>query len=187
MKNTVPFLSFLLLLWIAGSSWWYVCKIRNDCGEELKSRETQASIQPANVIPESTTDVVTDSTTQKQTSEAKPQTPIPGAFSVYFDTGKATCTLSAEVIELINLYKDYIEIYSDRKIAITGHGDNTGTIEANDRVTAARAEFMRQKMVEAGIADEAIETSHKGSDEPAADNSTNEGRAKNRRTEIQIK
>ena len=31
MKQLVFFLSVLLAFWIAGSSWWYVCKVRCDC------------------------------------------------------------------------------------------------------------------------------------------------------------
>jgi uncharacterized membrane protein len=31
MKNPVLFVSVLLVLWIAGASYWYVCKIRSDC------------------------------------------------------------------------------------------------------------------------------------------------------------
>jgi outer membrane protein OmpA-like peptidoglycan-associated protein len=187
MKNTVSFLSILLLLWIAGSSWWYVCKIRKDCGREQKSPETEVSVQPAKVSTESTADAVVDSTALKPASEAIPETSMPQAFTVYFDTGKASCNLSDQMVAIINQYKDYIATHPDRKITITGHGDNTGTMEANARVTSARAGFMQQKMVEAGISGEAIETSHKGSDEPVADNNTSEGRAKNRRTEIQIK
>lgn len=71
-----------------------------------------------------------------------------------------------------------------RKIALVGHTDAQGSLEANIALSRRRAEAVRQRLIEAhGIAAERIETEGVGYLMPIASNLTEEGRARNRRVE----
>ncbi len=70
---------------------------------------------------------------------------------------------------------------------ISGYSDNTGSDEANMKISQQRADAAKSYLVERhGIDAGRIKTEAKGSAEPAADNSTAEGRAKNRRAVIVV-
>ena len=69
--------------------------------------------------------------------------------------------------------------------AIGGHKDSVGSDALNDKLSQARAESVRNYLVEAGITASHVTTvMGYGKREPVADNVTPEGRAKNRRVEI---
>ena len=173
MKNTVVFLTALLLLWIAGCSWYYVCKVRNDC--QAASLVTQEENQPVSV----TADTLT-------ASQAEVQTSPPPAYSLVFELGKSTCQVTDGDRSYMTQVKQYLSENPGKKVMVTGHADNTGSAEVNQRVSAHRAEFIKQQLLDAGIAESSIETAAKSYLEPIADNSTPEGRAKNRRVDIKI-
>jgi outer membrane protein OmpA-like peptidoglycan-associated protein len=71
-----------------------------------------------------------------------------------------------------------------RKLIIRGHTDNIGTYTVNKRISLMRAQSVKSELNKAGITD--IELIGEGYDKPMADNKTKEGRAKNRRVDIEI-
>lgn len=71
-------------------------------------------------------------------------------------------------------------------ILITGHTDDVGTDAFNQRLSEGRANAVRQEMIRRGIAAARIKAEGRGKTQPVADNSTEEGRAKNRRVEFTI-
>jgi outer membrane protein OmpA-like peptidoglycan-associated protein len=71
-----------------------------------------------------------------------------------------------------------------KKIIITGHTDNIGTYVANRHLSKARAQLVAAEFRKAGIKD--IEVRWVDYSQPVASNSTKEGRAQNRRTEVDI-
>ncbi len=71
-------------------------------------------------------------------------------------------------------------------IVITGHSDNVGTEQNNVRISLLRAMAVEQIFQEEGIDVFKIELKGAGSKEPVATNETEEGRAKNRRTDIAV-
>ncbi len=72
------------------------------------------------------------------------------------------------------------------KAIIIGHTDWTGTDEYNQKLSERRALSLSKKLQENGIEVNRIQTSGKGEKEPIATNSTSEGRAKNRRIEVNL-
>ncbi|MBN1791624.1 MAG: OmpA family protein [Bacteroidales bacterium] len=173
MKNNVIFITALLLLWIAGSSWYYVCKVRNDC--QAAALLTQEETQPESV----TTDTL-------PTPLAEVQASPPPDYSVEFETGKSSCLLTDGDRSYLAQIKQYLSENPGKRIVVTGHADNTGSDEINQKLSAQRAKYLRQQLVDAGIENSSIQTAAKSYLEPVADNSTPEGRAKNRRVEIKI-
>lgn len=75
---------------------------------------------------------------------------------------------------------------SGAKIQLTGHTDSTGNRAANIRLGQGRADVIKAYLVAQGVPATQIMTSSSGPDSPIADNATEEGRAQNRRTELQI-
>ncbi len=81
--------------------------------------------------------------------------------------------------------KDYLKKYPNKKVYVEGHTDSVGT--NNYAFGLGRANNVKDYLISQGISASIIETSSKGEDEPIAENSTEQGRAKNRRIEITIK
>jgi outer membrane protein OmpA-like peptidoglycan-associated protein len=74
----------------------------------------------------------------------------------------------------------------DIRIEIAGHTDSTGTKKLNQRLSELRAESVASWLIQNGISSTRIVTRGFGDTRPVADNSAEEGRRKNRRTEILI-
>ena len=73
----------------------------------------------------------------------------------------------------------------DVAIAV-GHTDSVGSDAYNQALSLARAESVKAYLVSQGIPAARIKTEGKGESQPVADNATAEGRAKNRRVEIDV-
>jgi outer membrane protein OmpA-like peptidoglycan-associated protein len=71
-------------------------------------------------------------------------------------------------------------------VTIIGHTDSTGTDAINNPLSMDRANAARDYLVGRGVAFQRIATDGRGSREPIASNSTEQGRAKNRRVEIYV-
>ncbi len=69
-------------------------------------------------------------------------------------------------------------------LEVQGHTDSTGTVEHNEKLSAARAASVRQWLADHGIAAGRLTSKGYASTKPVADNKSPEGRAKNRRVEI---
>jgi OOP family OmpA-OmpF porin len=67
-----------------------------------------------------------------------------------------------------------------------GHADSIGSDEYNQRLSVRRAESVKAYMVSKGLEANRVYTEGKGEKQPVASNRTTDGRAKNRRTEIEV-
>ena len=71
-------------------------------------------------------------------------------------------------------------------IIAVGHTDSVGSVEYNQKLSARRSEAVKAYLVSKGIDANRVYTEGKGENSPVADNKTAEGRAKNRRVEIEV-
>jgi|GEM_PF-3562672 len=71
-------------------------------------------------------------------------------------------------------------------VTATGYTDAVGPAPYNARLSAKRAKTVKSYLVGKGLSPSMIRTQAKAAAEPVADNSSEEGRAKNRRTEIEF-
>lgn len=71
-------------------------------------------------------------------------------------------------------------------IEVGGHTDNTGSAEANQRLSERRAQAVMAYLVKAGVDAAKLKATGYGQDKPVEDNSSSAGRAKNRRIEFLI-
>lgn len=104
--------------------------------------------------------------------------------NIFFESGRA----ELKPISYVELNKavDLLKDNSTMVIEIGGHTDNVGSDALNLSLSEKRAEAVRKYMVLAGIEEERVRSKGYGETVPIADNSTEEGRAKNRRTEFEI-
>ena len=87
----------------------------------------------------------------------------------------------------MNKLKRAIDIFPNSRIEITGHTDSSGSDKINLSLSQARAENVGKFLVEVGeISSDRIKTAGYGESRPVAANTSAEGRAENRRVEINI-
>lgn len=101
-----------------------------------------------------------------------------------FDTNAAT--LRPESQEQLSNIAAILKSYPNVNVKIGGYTDNTGDPAANMSLSQKRAESVREQLVALGVASNRLEAEGYGSQHPVADNSTEEGRAKNRRIAMRI-
>ena len=88
----------------------------------------------------------------------------------------------AKLDDLVSKIKDVnLEV-----IIAVGHTDSIGTVAYNQKLSVRRAEAVKAYLVSKGIERNRVYTEGKGEKQPVADNRTKEGRAKNRRVEIEV-
>jgi OmpA-OmpF porin, OOP family len=71
-------------------------------------------------------------------------------------------------------------------VIAVGHTDAIGTVAYNQKLSIRRANAVKKYLVSKGIEQNRIYVEGKGKSQPVADNKTKEGRAKNRRVEIEV-
>ena len=102
--------------------------------------------------------------------------------NIYFETDKAVLLPDSynELDTLYSILKSDTTLY----IKLAGHTDNTGEREYNVNLSQKRAEAVAEYLQNKGIKPERIETKGYGSTKPITENSTEEGRMRNRRVEF---
>ncbi|MBA3662880.1 MAG: OmpA family protein [Bacteroidetes bacterium] len=104
--------------------------------------------------------------------------------NVYFDTGKST--LKPISNKALNDLVEVLKLKSTMVVEIQGHTDNVGSPEANLKLSQDRADEVKKYLVSKGV--DALRVSSKGygSTQPIADNDTDAGKSKNRRTSLKV-
>jgi len=115
---------------------------------------------------------------------AKADTLIVLGGELLFEINKST--LRSEHFETLNTIVDYLIKYPERLAKISGHTDNTGREAHNLTLSRQRADVVAEYLVDNGVDIKRIVTSGLGSAKPIAENTTDEGRKKNRRVELLI-
>lgn len=104
------------------------------------------------------------------------------ALYINFDTGKSI--IRDESRPIIEQVVQMMRSNPDLKLSIEGHTDNVGSPASNKTLSEERARSVSAAIVAQGIASERLSSSGYGQDKPLGENSTEEGRAKNRRVEL---
>jgi OmpA-OmpF porin, OOP family len=101
-----------------------------------------------------------------------------------FDTGKATLQPSSQ--EQLDNIANILKAYPNVHVKIGGYTDNTGDPVANMALSTERAKNVMDALVSAGIDPSRLSSEGYGDQFPVGDNSTEEGRAKNRRIALRV-
>ncbi|MDY0105861.1 MAG: OmpA family protein, partial [Giesbergeria sp.] len=106
------------------------------------------------------------------------------AADAFFDFDKAVLKPEgkAKLDDLVSKVKGInLEV-----IIAVGHTDSVGSDAYNQKLSVRRSEAVKAYLVSKGIEKNRVYTEGKGEKQPVADNKTKEGRAKNRRVEIEV-
>lgn len=110
---------------------------------------------------------------------------LPG--NIVFDTGKATLKEGSGSDVVLGQLKQFLDENPNiTQLRIEGHTDNVGKQADNLKLSGDRALTIKTWLVEHGIAKERLLAVGFGDAKPIANNSTEDGRAQNRRTEFHI-
>jgi OmpA-OmpF porin, OOP family len=97
-------------------------------------------------------------------------------------TTQLTPESSVTVADLVKI----MDCYPNMNIELDGHTDNTGNPQSNQQLSQDRANAVKGLLVQGGIDPGRITTAGFGQDRPVASNDNEDGRAKNRRTELVV-
>jgi outer membrane protein OmpA-like peptidoglycan-associated protein len=103
---------------------------------------------------------------------------------INFATGKAA--LGSQGKAYLDQIARLLKAAPNMELMIRGYADNTGSAATNEQLSVSRAINVRNYLIGKGIAEKRLQARGLGSSNPIADNSTPEGRAKNRRVEMEI-
>ena len=107
---------------------------------------------------------------------------MPG--NVTFRTGSAD--LNAQFFKVLDGVAQVAKKYDKTIIEIAGHTDNVGGTDFNRQLSQRRASAVAQYLMSKGVTEPRIMTAAGGEEHPIASNSTEQGRAANRRVEVTL-
>ena len=163
-------IGFLALsAWIALSTYIYVCKIKGLCQVPMTNEILEVS--PA--------DTVSESLVQENAV-------IPNEVIIYFAFDKSEFNPDSPLENYILESKAFLDQNLQARLSFTGHTCAIGTDEYNQALGLRRAQSVKQYFGNKGMPLKNSIIESKGEKEPADDNQTNSGRAKNRRVLVTI-
>ena len=107
---------------------------------------------------------------------------MPGNVTFGFDQSN----IQPQFYPVLNNVANTLRQYEQTVIEVAGHTDNTGAAAYNQQLSERRAQAVAQYLAAQGVNQQRIITVGAGMTRPIADNSTEAGRAQNRRVEITL-
>lgn len=104
--------------------------------------------------------------------------------SLRFEHGSTT--LDAQAREHLSRLAELLRLSPQFHVALQGHSDNSGSADANYRLSRMRANKVKAALIELGVPENRITIQAYGDAMPVADNDTAEGRARNRRVALRV-
>lgn len=109
----------------------------------------------------------------------------PRSFTVQFESNGNRLAAGAEAV--LTEMRAALAVLPAAEVVITGHTDRVGSVEANDRLSLARAEAVRDILAAAGVPRSAMSVAGRGEREPVVPTADEVAEARNRRVEIKIR
>ena len=107
------------------------------------------------------------------------------AGEVMFDSGSRN--LAPGALARLDSVAATINRYPDSDVIVKGHTDSQGPEDANMRLSEDRAQMVKNQLVAKGVDPHRVTTLGFGESQPLVTNATPEGRAQNRRVEIELR
>lgn len=104
--------------------------------------------------------------------------------NIFFDFNKST--LRNESTSELNRMIQLLNENPDIRVEISGHTDNVGSVEYNQKLSEARSKAVVDYLIRGGVASNRLVYKGYGFEKPIATNDSEEGRQQNRRTEFEI-
>ncbi len=104
------------------------------------------------------------------------------SLHINFDTGKST--IKPDSLPIVDQIVAMMKASAGLRLSVEGNTDNVGSAQANKTLSLARAQAVVAAVSSAGVAASRMAAVGHGQDSPVADNSTDAGRAQNRRVDL---
>jgi OmpA-OmpF porin, OOP family len=188
MKASSGLFVLLLIIWMGGSTYWYVCKIKEHC--KCKSVSERKEILTNSITDSSTYPLESkqDTILQKEEIIKDIRNKISEGYTIY-NFPKNSCennTLEESFNSFAGDLKLYLKENPNEKIVIIGYTDSIGSEKGNFYFGKKRAEFIKTKLCEKGLDSGRMEIVSKGEKEPGFPNDNEGNRQKNRRVVIKL-
>ncbi len=185
MNSKSAIFTGILILWMGGSTYWYVCKIKKDCEkqENIKQINTEI-IRASDTITMKVAIQKTETDERNQLLKEKLSKGI--SLSGFPYNSPEFENFPDEFNNFVHNLKIYLQLNAGETVQIIGYTDNKGNKLTNMKLSDKRAEFIKAALLEQGIDEEQIIIKGNGENNPVADNNTDAGRAQNRRVEIKL-
>lgn len=103
---------------------------------------------------------------------------------IYFQTGKAI--ILPKSYDILNSVAQAMKDYGGIRVEIQGHTDSDGSASYNLKLSDKRAKAVKDYLAQQGVSDSRLESKGYGETSPIAENTTEDGKEKNRRVEFRI-
>jgi len=158
----------------------------NNNGNNIYIVEMISSFSNATMITQDVIEVEAPETgmvTAKNIEEGITENGHIAIYDIHFDTGKSDIKPESE--ESLKNIAEFLNAHSDKKYIIVGHTDNSGDFDMNLKLSLERAQAVMNELVSKyGVNAEQLKAYGDGQTAPVASNSTDKGKARNRRVEI---
>ncbi len=170
------------------NSSWTPATAHPDCDGAIAPKKAEVAAPVINSPATPVASVAPATATPAASPVVAPVAAVPSkltfAASAFFDTSKAVLKAEGKA-QLDELLAKIKSVNWDVLVAV-GHADSRGPADFNQDLSVRRAEAVKAYLLNKGLAQQQVKTEGKGSSMPVADNSTEAGRAKNRRVEIEV-
>lgn len=143
------------------------------CPQEESTVDTMEKIKAGLVVP-----------SRARAVAAPPPARLNLAADTAFDFNKSDLNVDGK--SKLDALVDGLKGVAIDVVIVVGHTDSVGSDSYNQRLSLARADAVKRYLVGKGMDHQRIRTEGRGESQPVADNATAEGRARNRRVEIQV-
>ncbi len=161
----------LFLIWMALSTYYYVNNIFQ-------------RTEPVQVTEQ--TDELSEQAVTESPNDTISLPDLPTGIILYFDFDKTVILPSESLRPFLDQGLKYMQADTGACLLLTGHTCSIGTEAYNMDLGMRRSKAVQQFFLENGYSSQCLRLSSKGETEPAADNTTLEGRKKNRRVTVRI-
>ncbi len=157
----------------------------------LKANNLGAKKAPVEDLFESTTfkwiggKKMTSSKSEANKEEFKSVVELEDKTLIYFPYNSTSKIEDSDIDDFLTKVARQLKS-TDDKVIITGYTDDKGSRGYNKTLGMKRAKAIRKILIKKGVSTHQIETVTMGKKDPIATNETEEGRKKNRRTEVQL-
>jgi outer membrane protein OmpA-like peptidoglycan-associated protein len=177
--KTILIGSIVFVIWSSLSTYFYVCQIKGLCPDETEQIQLSVSVMPE-VEP------VTKSPEPESVVTPDVKLESPESFIVQHAYNHDDFIKAGEFENYIDQIITYLGEKPTSKVLVVGNTDNIASESSNNELGLRRAAYTKKYLIANGIPENSISITSKGESSPIAKNSTKSGRAKNRRTEIEI-
>ena len=174
---------------------WYVCGIKQQCGEAAQAAVTPG-IEPDTAVSEPAFQPYTPAddlpAQPAQPTDTEPDISkvhveeLADQVVIHFPYNSTRKEDDAAIDDYLSRLANQL-ISSESTVTLTGHTDNVGDPKTNEKFAMRRAKNIRDILIAKGVRKNQIITKSYGERKPAATNDNPRGRYKNRRVEIKVK